>query len=90
MTAVAEHRVVAARPLHARPASLLANAAAGFDADVSLHVGAARADAKSVLALLALDIAIGDEVIVAAAGPQADAAVSEIAAQLTEAEAHHA
>lgn len=81
-----ERRVTAARALHARPASLLAKAAAGFDARVTVAAGAAPADARSVLALLALDVAVGDEIVVSASGPQAEAAIATIAAELARAE----
>ena len=48
--------------LHARPASRLVEIARGFDAVCELtNVRAgARADAKSVLALLAADVGVGD------------------------------
>lgn len=60
--------------LHARPAAVLARAAAAHDARVTLD----GADATSVLALMRLGVAAGEEVEVAAEGPDARAAVAAV------------
>ncbi|TDV53558.1 dihydroxyacetone kinase phosphoryl donor subunit DhaM [Actinophytocola oryzae] len=57
--------------LHARPAAVVARAMTGLDATVTVHFGAATADGRSVLALMALGAQGGDEIRVSAAGPQA-------------------
>jgi phosphoenolpyruvate---glycerone phosphotransferase subunit DhaM len=62
--------------LHARPAAAVARAMMGFDAAVTVHFGAATADARSVLALMALGTKRGDEIRVTATGPQADDALA--------------
>ena len=48
--------------LHARPAGALAVAAAKFTSSVELTVGASRADAKSVLAVMGLGASSGQQV----------------------------
>jgi phosphotransferase system HPr (HPr) family protein len=78
--------VTASQALHARPASLLARAAAGFESKLSVALGEAEADAKSVLSLMALDVAAGDSVTVRADGPDAEEAIARLVAQITQPE----
>lgn len=69
-----------AQGLHARPASLLAAAAARFAADVVLvhEARAASADAKSPLALIGLDVRHGDACRLVAVGRDAAEAVAAL------------
>ncbi|MGM0386319.1 MAG: dihydroxyacetone kinase phosphoryl donor subunit DhaM [Actinomycetota bacterium] len=62
--------------LHARPAAMLANLAARFDAEVTVN----GADATSVTDLLLLDLGMGAEVEISATGPEATEAVGAVAA----------
>jgi len=62
--------------LHARPAALVARAMSGLDARVTVRLGAAKADGRSVLALIGLGARGGDEVRVSATGPQAAEALA--------------
>ncbi len=71
-----EAAVTLAGDLHARPAGSLAMAAAKFASAVELAVGASKADARSVLAVMGLGATSGQLVIVRAAGPDARAAVT--------------
>ncbi|MDO7899223.1 phosphoenolpyruvate--protein phosphotransferase [Pseudomonas citrulli] len=64
--------------LHARPAAVLAQAAKGFEATVQLHKQQASANAKSVVAIMALQTAKGDSVQISAAGPQAGQAIEAL------------
>jgi phosphocarrier protein HPr len=64
--------------LHARPAGSLAVAAARFKSAVELTVGTSRADARSVLAVMGLGAASGQQVTVRADGPDAREAVSAV------------
>jgi phosphocarrier protein HPr len=64
--------------LHARPAGLLALAAAGFASAVELAVGATSVDAKSVLSVMGLGATTGKQVVVRATGPDASEAVAAI------------
>jgi PTS hybrid protein len=64
--------------LHARPAALLARAVAGLDAAVTVTFGDKQADARSVLALMALGARGGDTVRVVATGGQAGEALHRV------------
>jgi phosphotransferase system HPr (HPr) family protein len=79
---MSEQKLVTQRSLHARPASLLADLAAGFDCEVKLEAGGRSANAKSVLSLMALDLEVGDEVLVWADGDGDEVAASAVAAML--------
>jgi phosphocarrier protein FPr len=61
--------------LHARPAAVLANAAKQFDADIRLQRGEQRANAKSVVAILGMEVGHGDRVVVVAQGSDAQEAI---------------
>jgi phosphocarrier protein HPr len=76
MPASCEAAITLAGDLHARPAGSLAVAAAKFQSAVELIAGAARADAKSVLAVMGLGATRGQEITVRAAGPDAAEAVT--------------
>ncbi|WP_415757772.1 phosphoenolpyruvate--protein phosphotransferase [Pseudomonas sp. LT1P18] len=65
--------------LHARPAAVFAQAAKGFSASIYLHKQQASANAKSLVAIMALQTAHGDVVQVSAAGPDAEAAIKTLA-----------
>lgn len=67
--------------LHARPAALLARAASDQPVAVTIRKGdGAPVVAASVLNLMALGAAHGDEVILAAEGEDADAALDALVA----------
>jgi len=71
--------------LHARPAGALAVAAAKFSSAISLTVGAGSADATSVLGVMGLGATSGQQITVAAEGPDAAQAVAAVVAILAEA-----
>jgi phosphocarrier protein FPr len=64
--------------LHARPAAVLANVAKKFKADIQLQRGEDRANAKSVVAVMGLEVGYGDKVNLLAQGPDAEAAVAAL------------
>jgi phosphocarrier protein HPr len=69
--------------LHARPASLFAQAAAKVGVPVMLTSAAGKSvNAASILGVLSLGIGHGEQVTLAAEGDGADAAVEELAALL--------
>ena len=84
---MAERRVpvATAEGLHARPAALFVKAAASAGVAVRIaKVGqAGDADARSILAVLALDVRMGDEVVLTAEGAGADAALDQLAELLS-------
>jgi phosphocarrier protein FPr len=65
--------------LHARPAAVLASVAKGFQSALKLQVGDRQANARSVTAIMALDVAQGATVRVLGSGPDAQAAVKALA-----------
>jgi phosphotransferase system HPr (HPr) family protein len=65
--------------LHARPAGLLVRAAAAFGADVFVSANGRRANAKSILDVLALGAEGGAELVIAASGEDAVAAAEHLA-----------
>lgn len=67
-----------ANGLHARPAAVLAQAAKGFSASIYLHKQTQSANAKSLVAIMALQTVHGDTLQVSAAGTDADAAIKAL------------
>lgn len=61
--------------LHARPAAVLSNAAKAHKSDVKLVRQGEEANAKSVVAIMGLEVKNGDEIRVRAQGPDAQDAV---------------
>ncbi len=70
--------------LHARPAAVFAQAAKGFSARIYLHKQQAEANAKSLVAIMALQTALGDRVQVSAVGEDAEAAIDTLSRLLAE------
>lgn len=68
-----------AQGLHARPAEVVARAAMGFQAEVTLTLEEHRVDAKSILSILTLGARQGAQVVVEARGDDADRAVERLA-----------
>jgi phosphocarrier protein HPr len=81
-----EASVTLSGDLHARPAGLLAMAAARFESAIELSAGSSRADARSVLSVMGIGATSGQQVTVRATGADAGQAVSamiEILSQAT-------
>jgi len=64
--------------LHARPAAVLASIAKGFQSTIKLQVGDRQANARSVTAIMGLDVSQGTKVQVVASGPDAAGAVEKL------------
>ncbi len=64
--------------LHARPAATLAGLAKKYHSDIKLRRGEKAANAKSIVAIMALAIPCGEKVVVTAHGPDAREAVAEL------------
>ncbi|NWE20549.1 phosphoenolpyruvate--protein phosphotransferase [Pseudomonas sp. P7548] len=73
-----------ANGLHARPAAVFAQAAKGFNASIYLHKQTQSANAKSLVAIMALQTAHGDTLQVSAAGEDAEAAIKALVTLLVE------
>jgi phosphotransferase system HPr (HPr) family protein len=66
--------------LHARPAAQLVRTAAGFSADIAVAAGGREANAKSLLAVLALGATAGTPLRLTASGQDADVALDALGA----------
>jgi phosphocarrier protein len=79
-----ERRVVIKDPagLHARPAARFVQAASKFDSRIVIRQGDREADAKSLIAILGLTIRPSSEIVLAADGPDADAALESLVTEL--------
>lgn len=73
-----------ANGLHARPAAVLAQAAKAFNASIYLHKQTQSANAKSLVAIMALQTVQGDTLQVSAAGQDAEMAINTLVALLAE------
>lgn len=69
--------------LHARPAAVFARAAADSAHDVSLSTNGQTVDGHSLLSIITLGIAHGDEVVIDVAGEDAGRVADELAALLS-------
>ncbi len=65
--------------LHARPVAKITALAQSFDAEITLEKDGLVADARDLLAILALDCPQGTRLVLRASGPQAREAVIAIA-----------
>jgi multiphosphoryl transfer protein len=79
-TTITSEAVVIPNPtgLHARPAAVLASLAKTFQSAIKLQLGDRQANARSVTAIMALEVAHGAKVQVLASGPDARAAVARL------------
>lgn len=64
--------------LHARPAAMLVQKASGFPCEITLVKGDKKANAKSIMNLLALGISANEQVTVITAGKQEAEALEAI------------
>ena len=76
----ASKEVVVPNPagLHARPAAVLANLAKKFDSQIFLYKGLHQANAKSIIAMMKLEIAKDDTVRIEAIGFDAEQAIDSL------------
>lgn len=70
--------------LHARPSAVLVSLAKRFDAKLQLQKGDQRANARSVVGIMGLEVGRGDKIQLIAQGPQAEAALEALVPQLKE------
>jgi len=74
--------------LHARPAAIFVQAAARAPADVTVgRPGGEQVNAKSILAVLALDVGGGEEIVLRAVGNGADQALAAVEKAILEPDA---
>lgn len=61
--------------LHARPAALISKMARTYTADILIGCGNGKASAKSIIGILSLGVAQGEEITLTARGTDADEAI---------------
>jgi phosphocarrier protein len=64
--------------LHARPATVLVNAASKFASDINLECDGKSINLKSIMGIMSLGISKGDEITVVAKGDDAEEAIAAI------------
>ena len=64
--------------LHARPAMSFVDAAAAFNADIKVRKGDQVVDGKSIMQLMMLAATQGTELVITAAGDDADQAINTL------------
>ncbi len=64
--------------LHARPAAVLSKTASGYDSQIWIARGDDKANAKSIMAIMGLEVGYGDTVRILASGSDAEAAAGEL------------
>ncbi|MEP6463079.1 MAG: HPr family phosphocarrier protein [Frankiaceae bacterium] len=76
--------------LHARPAALFAQAAGKAPTDVTIaKPGGTPVNAKSILAVLSLDVRGGEEIVLSADGDEAEEVLDRLAAVISTPEGTH-
>ena len=68
--------------LHARPAARFVQAASRFTSRIVIRQDGREADAKSLIAILGLTVRPSSQITLAAEGPDADAAITVLEAEL--------
>lgn len=64
--------------LHARPASQLVKKAGKFESKIEIITGNKEVNAKSIMGIMSLGLGKGDEIILRAAGDDAEAALETL------------
>ena len=67
------------RGLHARASAKFVTLASGFDAEVTVSHDGSSVTGTSIMGLMMLAAALGDEIEISATGPQAEDAVAKLA-----------
>ena len=66
------------RGLHARASAKFVTLASGFDAEVTVSHDGSSVTGTSIMGLMMLAAAMGEEIAISAVGPEAEAAVSKL------------
>ncbi|MCU0891988.1 MAG: HPr family phosphocarrier protein [Sandarakinorhabdus sp.] len=66
------------RGLHARASAKFVTLASSFDAEVTVGHDGSAVTGTSIMGLMMLAAAMGDEIVISATGPDAEAAVSKL------------
>lgn len=71
-------KIVNESGMHARPAGVFVKVASSFTSDVQLKVGEKVVNAKSIMNLMTLGLALDDEITIIANGDDAEGAVKAL------------
>lgn len=74
-----EFHVVAETGIHARPATLLVQAASKFNSDINLEYNGKSVNLKSIMGVMSLGVGQGADVTITADGDDAKEAIEAIA-----------
>lgn len=74
-----EFHIVAETGIHARPATLLVQAASKFNSDINLEYNSKSVNLKSIMGVMSLGVGQGADVTITADGDDAKEAIEAIA-----------
>ncbi len=74
-----EFHIVAETSIHARPATLLVQAASKFNSDINLEYNGKSVNLKSIMGVMSLGVGQGADVTITADGDDAKEAIEAIA-----------
>lgn len=74
-----EFHIIAEAGIHARPATLLVQAASKFNSDINLEYNGKSVNLKSIMGVMSLGVAQGADVTITADGDDAKEAIEAIA-----------
>ena len=69
--------------LHARPAALFVQIANKFDSDIIVSKGKVKVNGKSIMGIMMLEAGVGSKITISANGDDAEQAVKELEALLS-------
>ena len=78
-----EFHIVAETGIHARPATLLVQAASKFNSDINLEYNGKSVNLKSIMGVMSLGVGQGADVTITAEGADADDAIAAINETMT-------
>ncbi|MGN1386458.1 MAG: phosphocarrier protein HPr [Bacillus sp. (in: firmicutes)] len=76
-------KVVADSGIHARPATLLVQAAGKFESDINLEYNGKKVNLKSIMGVMSLGIGQGAEITISAEGSDAADAIAALTETLS-------
>lgn len=74
-----EFKVIAETGIHARPATLLVQAASNFSSDINLEYSGKSVNLKSIMGVMSLGVGQGSEISISAEGDDEKEAIDAIA-----------
>ncbi|MBD3106921.1 phosphocarrier protein HPr [Bacillus sp. AGMB 02131] len=76
-------KVIEDSGIHARPATLLVQAAGKFESDINLEYNGKKVNLKSIMGVMSLGIAQGAEITISAEGSDAAEAIASLTETLS-------